>query len=324
METAPATAPFSPAEELRAAFWKLKKGRIRVSGARSTRAGSIGHDCERFIFYERTASELRTPHTEGLQCIFDLGNALEPIVIREIEAMGFEVVQRQRDHFDRTYEIGARADVSLRRPGWPRAITTEIKGLASHVADSIETLDDIRGSRLPHLRRYYSQLQTYLYLEGEGSDLGLFAFLNKGSGQIRFYDCPRDQAHIDKLLAKAARVRDAVRANEPLPRHETEDCGRCPFQHICLPDRTFGPGVQLLDSDEAAALIARKLELADAVSEANAIDRSLKKLLPEVPELLVGDFVVTAKLVHRDGYTVAPSAYWQRKFSQLNPNGGTH
>lgn len=315
-------AVFSPAAELGEAFLKLKRSRIRISSARSTRAGSIGHDCERFIFYERTAGDLRTPHDERLQAIFDLGNELEPFVIREIEAMGFEVVQRQRDHFDRVYEIGARADVALRRPSWPRAITTEIKGLAQHIAESIETVEDIRDSHMPHLRRYYSQLQTYLHLEG--SDLGVFAFLNKGTGRIRFYDCPRDQGHIDKLLARAARVRDAVRANEPLPRAEGDECARCPFQHVCLPDRTFGPGVRIIDSEEVQALIGLRFDLADAKRDYEAADRQLKKLLPETDaEVIVGDYLVTGKWISRDGYTVKPSRYLQRSFTKLS-SGGTH
>jgi hypothetical protein len=313
--------PSSRASELREAFWKMKRSRIRISSARSTRAGSIGHPCERFIYYERTAGDLRTPHTEGLQAIFDLGNELETFVVHELEAMGLEVVQRQRDYFDRAYEIGARADVAIKARGWPRAITSEIKGLAAHVADGIETLDDIRNSHMAHVRRYYGQLQTYLHLDG--TDAGLFIIFNKGSGALTFIDVPRDQPYIDELLAKAARIRDAVRANEPPARHEDEDCGRCPFQHVCLPNRTFGPGVQIVDSEEIEQLIQLRMELADAKRDYDAADRALKKLLPEAEELLVGDFAITGKWVEREGYTVAPTRYLTRKFTRIH-NGGQH
>ncbi len=67
----PATgaAPFSPASEMREAYWRMKERRIRVSVARSTRAGSIGHPCERFIFYERTVpASQRVPHGVHKSC----------------------------------------------------------------------------------------------------------------------------------------------------------------------------------------------------------------------------------------------------------------
>ncbi len=306
----------SPAAELREAFWKLKASRVRVSPAHTCRASSIGEPCERRLFYTRTAGEMATPHRPELQAIFDLGNGLERYVIRELEALGADIVQREKDHLDREHQLTGRVDARLRLPSWAHALPAEIKGLNPYTAESIETVEDIRESRQHWVRKYYDQLQTYLHFER--ADMGVFVLLNKVSGEITFVDCPRDQARIDELLAKAARIRDAVKAGEPPARHETEDCGRCPFQHVCLPDRSFGPGVQILDSEEVQALIARKLELAPAKSEAEAIERSLKKLLPEVPELLVGDFVVTAKKIDRAAYSVEASSYWQRRFARLS------
>lgn len=310
-------ASFSPAAELRAAFWKLKASRVRVSPAHTSRASSIGEPCERKLFYTRTAGELAKPHRPELQAIFDLGNGLERYVIRELEALGADIVQREKDHLDRQNQLSGRVDARLRMPSWERPLPAEIKGLNPYTAESIETVEDIRSSRQHWVRKYYDQLQVYLHFEH--ADLGVFVLLNKVTGEISFVDCPRDQARIDELLAKAARIRDAVAAGEPPERLETEECARCPFQHVCLPDRTFGPGVQIIDSEEVQALIARKLELADAKSEADAIDRSLKKLLPEVPELLVGDFVVTARRVERAAYAVSASSYWQRTFSRVTP-----
>lgn len=311
----PAASP-SPAAELRAAFWKLKASRVRVSPAHTCRASSIGEPCERRLFYARTAGEQATPYKPELQAIFDLGNGLERYVIRELEALGADIVQREKDHLDREHQLSGRVDARLQMPAWERPLPAEIKGLNPYTAESIESVEDIRDSHQPWVRKYYDQLQTYLHFEH--AELGVFVLLNKVSGEITFVDCPRDQERIDQLLAKAARIRDAVAAGEPPARHETEDCGRCPFAHVCLPARTFGPGVQIVDSEEVQALIARKLELEAAKREADAIDRSLKKLLPEVPELLVGDFVVTAKRVERAAYAVEASSYWQRKFARLS------
>jgi CRISPR/Cas system-associated exonuclease Cas4 (RecB family) len=311
----------SPASELRDAFWRLKKSRIRISPAHTSRASSIGEHCERKLYYQRTAGEMATPHGPELQAIFDLGNGLERYVIRELEAMGADIVQREKDYLDRERELSGRIDAKIRMPAWSRPIPAELKGLNPYTAESIEAIEDIRASRQAWVQKYYDQLQTYLHFEN--APLGVFVLLNKVSGEIGFIDCPRDEERIAQILAKAERIRDAVRAGEPPLRNDTGDCGRCAFAHVCLPDRTFGPGVQILDSVEVEQLIARKLELAEPHKEAEAIDRQLKKMLPGVPELLVGEYVVTAKQVHRNGFTVQPTDYWQRSFSQTK-KGDVH
>jgi len=312
----------SPAEEMREAFWALKRRRIHVSAAHVSRASSIGTPCERRLFYDRTAGELARPYSPELQAIFDLGKELEGYVIHELEAMGCEVTQRERDYLDRDLEIGGHADSRVCRPGWPRPLTAEIKGLNTHTAESIETIADIRDSRQTWVRKYYDQLQTYLMFDG--APAGVFVLLNKGSGQITFVDCPRDDERIDAIKAKAARIRDAVRANEPPPRLQSDDCGRCPFEHVCMPDRLAGEGTQILDGEaavEAELLIAKRLELAVAHSEFEAVDRQLKKMLPGTSELLVGRFIVQARQVARKGFVVEPTTYWQRRYAAFD-NGG--
>lgn len=305
----------SPAEDLTAAFWKLKAKRVRVSPSHTTRASSIGEACERKLFYSRTAGEMATPHKPDLQAIFDLGKELEGFVLRELEAMGVEVVQRERDYHDRALELTAHSDARIRMPGWPTTITAEVKGLNPYTAESIETIEDLRDSRQGWVRKYYDQLQAYLYFDG--GERGVFVLLNKVTGQIRFIDCPRDQARIDELLAKAARIRDAVRADQAPERHETDDCLRCPFLALCMPGRRNEGAVVFFDQAEAIALVERRLELADAKKEFDAVDRQLKALLPEAEEVAVGDFMVRGKWTERAGYTVQPTRYITRTYVRI-------
>ncbi len=311
----------SPAADLREAFWRLKQSRIRIYPTHTTRASSIGDPCERRLFYGRTASELAKPYGPSLQAIFDLGKHLEHYVIHELEALGAEVTQRERDYLDRAFEISAHADARVCMPGWPRAITCEVKGLNPYTVESIESTEDIRDSRQRWVRKYYDQLQTYLYFDR--GEAGLFVLLNKVTGQITFIDCPRDQARIEDLLAKAARIRDAVRTDTPPPRYESDECARCGFEHVCMPDRPVGVGTQILDgpaAEEAEELIERRLELAQAKSEFDGIDRRLKALLPGNEELLVGRFLVKGKQIHRDAYEVKAGSYWLRSYAELRTN----
>ncbi len=312
---AEATGLLSPAEDLAAAFWKLKARRVRVSPSHTTRASAIGEACERKLFYSRTAGELAVPHKPDLQAIFDLGKELEGFVLRELEAMGVEVVQRERDYHDRGLELTAHSDARIRMNGWPATLTAEVKGLNPYTAESIETVEDLRDSRQTWVRKYYDQLQAYLYFDG--GNLGVFVLLNKVSGQITFINCPRDQARIDELLAKAARIRDAVRANEPPPRNESDECLRCPFLALCAPGRSNAGSVVFFDQAEAVALVERRAELADAKKEYEAVDRALKGMLPEAEELMVGDFMVRGKWTERAGYTVQPTKYITRTYVRI-------
>ena len=315
---APAGA-FSPAKDLQEAYRRMKQRRIRVSVARSTRAGSIGNPCERYIFYERTVpADQRVPHDVGRQELFDLGNAIEPWVVREIEDAGFEIVGRQKDWYDADLEIGARGDLRVAKrspPLWPSPAVVEIKGIAPYAADGIRTVKDIRDHRSPWVRRYYDQEQVYLRFDGGA--WGLFALANKLSGHVEFVDCPRDDQRIAELEAKAARVRDAVRAGVAPERHVTDECQRCPFLHVCMPGRENSPAAIFFDQAEAMTLIDRRLELAGAKKEYDAIDRRLKGMLPEAEEVVVGDFLVKGTWRERAGYTVGPTKFIERAYVRI-------
>jgi hypothetical protein len=318
------TVQFSPAAEMNDAYRRMKEKRIRVSVARSTRAGSIGNQCERFIYYERTVpATQRVPHSVGLQEIFDLGNALEPWIVREIEDAGFEIVGRQKDWYDDDLEIGARGDVRVHHRGWPRPVVCEIKGLSPFAVEKIREAKDIRDHHSPWVRRYYDQGEVYLRFDG--GPVALFALANKLTGHVEFIDLPRDAERIAMLEAKAARIRDAVRAKVPPPRHETEDCARCPFLQVCMPDRLAEGGVTVLEgalAAEASDLIARRLELAAPSSEYEAIGKRLKALLPEQEgELLAGEFVVIGKRKSRAAYTAPASSWIERKYLPVVKGG---
>lgn len=309
MTAAENLAPPSPAELLKEKFWGLKRSRIRLSHSHTTRASSIGNDCERFLFYERTASELRTPHTPELQAIFDLGNQAERYVVAELGAMGFDVLERSRDYFDRARELTGHIDGKLAGFGLS-GVPMEAKGLNPFTADKVEKLEDIRDSRQAWVRKYYAQLQVYLHLDR--APLGVFVLLNKSTGAITFIDCPYDEPFALEMMARAERVRDAVKANEPLPRKESGECARCAFAHVCLPDRTFGEGVQVLDEPELIAAIERREMYRAAKKAFDEADAAVKEWLPKKPgELLIGDYVAIGNEVHRKAYTAKATSFVQ-------------
>lgn len=309
------------ATQLREAFWTLKRKRIRASPVHTTRASSLGHHCERFLVYERTQSELRTLHQPDLQAIFDLGHNVEKYVIHELEEMGCEVVQRGRDYEDKRYDMTGHVDAKLWMKDWPKPIPFEIKGLNPFTAESIATIEDIRDSRQIWVRKYYAQLQAYLFLDN--SELGVFALLNKSSGKIDFIECPLDYEYAEALLKKAERIRDHVKAGTLPERVLSAECARCPFAHVCLPDMQYGQGIEFFDSAEVEGMLARRAELESAAREFDALDKAIKKQLPHKPEVLIGQWAVTGKEIERKGYEVKPGSYWKFEFLKLT-NGGNN
>ncbi len=331
-ELAPAEA--SPAAFLKEAFHKLKRSRIRLHPVHTTRASSVGHECERFLVYERTAGEFRKPHDERVQALFDLGNELERYVVAELGDMGVDVLERSRDYFDRELDLSGHIDGKFALKGFDRPIPAEIKGLNPFTADRIETLDDIRNCRQGWVRKYYAQLQSYLHLDK--SPLGVFVILNKVSGELAFIDCPYDREFALELIAKVERVRDAVRAKTLPARHQTSDCARCPFAHVCLPDLNFGEAVKILDEPELIEAIRRREAARPGHAEFTAADKAVKAYLPEkAAELLVGPYALVGNEIARKAYAVKAGSYvkWDLRLvgpapappapQSLNPFGPT-
>lgn len=294
---------FDPAKDLDDLFWKLKRSRIRLaSPAPRTRASSIGHPCERYVFYERTVpGEMRLLHSPELQAIFDLGNEAENYVLREIELMGAEIVQRGRDFADERYDLSGHVDAKIRTRSWPRSIPTEVKGLNPATATQIKTAADIRDHKQAWVRKYYSQLQAYLLLGGD--ELGLFALLNKSTGAIRFINCPIDYDHAEGVLKKAERIKLALVKNEPPPRTISDECARCAFLQVCGPDQQFGAGVSILEDPELPAMLERLEALREAADDFDDLDKEIKSRLPnKAGEFLAGDFAVIRTEQSRKAY----------------------
>jgi CRISPR/Cas system-associated exonuclease Cas4 (RecB family) len=309
---------FSPSSDLEAAYRKSMEVLVHPNGpAANTRASGIGNECDRAIVYDRTVlAEQRAKHTPELQAIFELGKDFEKIAVRRLEDMGAEIVQRGRDYMDPRYQLSGHTDLKLRMPHWKRAVTCEVKGLNPYTGEGIQSLHDIRESRQAWVRKYYAQLQTYLFLAGE--DLGVFVLFNKSTGWPTFIDCPLDYEYAESLLKKAERVKLHV-ANNTLPeRHLSADCRRCAFLAVCAPDVDYGDGVLIISDPELEQMIARRGELAAAAKEYEALDKSLKDALPQREgEILIGDFVLVRTFQSRRAYAVKETHFYRTNIRRI-------
>jgi hypothetical protein len=185
--------------------------------------------------------------------------------------------------------------------------------MSPHIWDRVQTLEDLEHARQPWLRKYVAQLQVYLLLAGE--ERGLFVLLNKSSGALRVLEMPLDYAYAEGLLRKAERVRDAVRSGVAPERVIADHCERCPFAHVCLPDRKAGEGVGVIDSAELVALLDRRAALAEAAAEFKEADEAVKDMLPaKAGELVAGDWIIKTSERVRQPYTVKGGSYFVRSY----------
>ena len=151
---------------------ELKKSRIKQWPVNSNRASSLGHECLRYLVYERTRWQEKVLHGVTLQMIFDEGNLHEKAVIRDLQDAGNEIIEQQRAFAWSAYLITGHIDGKLLKDSI--AIPFEIKSCSPWIFQSINKLNDLHNHKYHHVRCYPSQLTLYLLMDNK--EFGYFIF----------------------------------------------------------------------------------------------------------------------------------------------------
>lgn len=258
----------------------------KIYQPQSTTASSLGYRCERRLVYARTRPEMAVAISTELASIFEEGDLHQTDVRRELLVLGFEALEAERAFRDEKLEIAGRIDGMFSMPGDHRSrIPVEIKscsGTPPATAEGLRAHDGIYA-------RYYAQMQTYLVLTS--SPGGIFLFKDKMMGLWTLVPVALDYEYAERLLKKAERVRDHVKAGT-LPDRlvDRSECGACPFKDtICLP----------ADADVDPMLLVNDTELISQLEERERLDLSattydkIDKAVKERFRLTCGDrFVV--------------------------------
>jgi len=102
-----------------------------------------------------------------------------------------------------------------------------------------------------------------------------------------------DYGYAETLIHKAELVNTHVKANTLPPKiNQPDECSRCPFNHICMPDLAAGEGLKLVDNAEIEELLQQRTELEPAKKEFDGVERQLKKLLVPGQDAIIGDYLV--------------------------------
>lgn len=301
---------------------EAKRAKIKSYPCHVVRASEVGHDCERYLVYSITRWQDKTPYEPELQFIFEGGNLVEDLAIKDFEEAGFKVYRPEPDRGIAESRPAITGHIDFRVDfGDGKVYTGEIKGLNKYDFDSLNCLQDFFDSKKVWIRKYPAQLMTYLYIKGE--DRGFFYLKSIPGFQPKLIWVDLDYEYMESILKKTERIEKHI-ADKTLPDHidNYSICERCAFLHICLPDLKR-LALEMIDDDELEAKLKIWYELKEANREYTELDKDIKSYFKGHERLAIGDFLITGKLIEKKAYIPKPigaSSYWQYKINKLGSN----
>jgi len=293
-----------------------KARKIKQYPVNSNRASDLGNPCVRYHVLNRTRWQERSLHDVGLQMIFDMGNEIEEIVLKELAEAGIKVIEQQRSFQWKEYGITGHIDGMILSDG--EAIPMEIKSCSPFVFKAINTIDDLRRGRYAYLRKYPTQLNLYLLMDNK--EKGVFLFKCKTSGAIKEIWMDIDYNLGEETLKRAEAINTHLAAGTiPEPINDNMWCDGCAYAHICLPEHT-GKEVEI-DTGELATMLDRLEELKPIVTEYEEIDDQVKRAVEGREKVLAGNWLVLGKWMDRKSYDIPAdlkaqyekvTQYWRR------------
>ncbi len=252
---------------------EVKQNKIRQYPTNSWRASMVGHPCERYLIYERTRWQDKKLHNIDLQYIFDLGNEIEDITLKDLKEAGFNIIQQQRDFSDLNLNLTGHIDGLIEIDG--QYYPLEIKSCSEFIFNSINTYEDLKNSKKTWIRNYPVQLNLYLYFTNK--EKGVLLFKNKQTGQYKEIWINFDWDLVDDVIKKVKRLNEYLKNNQlPERINDASLCVDCAYNHICLPDILQEGQVDISEEDNLKQLLQRWEELKVYADEFKKIDEEIK------------------------------------------------
>lgn len=284
-------------------LYECASKRRKVYRCRSNRASAIGGDCERQLVYERTHWQEKELHDVDLELIFGEGNIQEEATMRALADAGIHVIEQQRPLSWDKYNITGHVDGVIAVNG--KAVLLEIKSMADSIWRSIfrdgpraylwEEVDASFTAK-PWLRKYYPQLQVYLLCKE--TENAILLCKNKSTGAFAQVNIELDYEVAEAMVQRAERINAHVAVGTYPERiaWDADTCGRCPFLHICQPDRVNKDPIQFVEDEEAAKTLDQRGEAQEAsraykIAHEWVIDWAWKRY-PDKPTLTVGNWLI--------------------------------
>lgn len=338
MSTATAAAPAPLPDELTTAgfaslFAETLRKQIRIWPSRSWAPSQVGHPCDRYLVWRWTRAQDQLPHDPMLEAVFQEGNLHQPHVYARLEQMGFEVV-RESDRPERWQPkpgiiLSGRIDgrvTGFKGRRYPRPLVLEIKTIAPHAFDQLDTLQDLVEHRAYYVRGYYVQMQLYLLLDN--TDMGLIVLKSKGSGALRALPVPLDLVVAEAALKRIERLHPFVKDEKdppPIP-YDAAVCGRCGFLPYCWPPREE-EGMEVVDDGDLVDLLIEHERLKRLKYGFEDLDQQIKDRMKPILTKdgqralirggAIGDYLASLKIVTMPERTLKAGAQRRVSFERL-------
>lgn len=292
-----------------------KERKIKGYPVNSNRASDLGIPCVRYHVLNRTRWQEKSLHDSGLQFVFDMGNEIEEIVLKELAEAGVKVIEQQRSFEWKEYQITGHIDGKIMVDNIVYPVPMEIKSCSPFVFKAINSINDLKNGKYGYLRKYPTQLNLYMFMDNK--EKGVFLFKDKVSGQIKEIWMDIDYNMGEETLKRAEAINSHLAAGTmPEPINDEMWCEGCSFEHICLPEH-IGKEVEI-DTGELATWLDRQAALKEAKKEYDELDDLIKKAVEGREKILAGDWFISGKWYERKSYTVPDSRYWRSSIKRVN------
>jgi hypothetical protein len=257
-------------------------------------------DCDRYMVYGVLNWEDRLPTTWELHERFEAGNDAENKIVALLRKWGFDVIHTQMpiEVKNRQGEIicTGRIEGKIKHDG--ELVPFEAKLMMPYKFKGINSVEDMNKDIF--YRKYPRQMGAYLY--GQNKEQGLFIITD--GVRLKFIPIYLEYETMEWILQRLERNWEHVK-NKTLPdriEYKSKMCGKCPFNHVCLPDMK-AQGEGMITDDELEQDLTKWWELKEAKQEYDSLDKSIKSQV-EGRQFLLGEFQVGGKYIERSSYSV--------------------
>jgi len=298
---------------------ETKAAKIKLYPCLSNRASALPDACTRKLVYQRTRWQEAALHDVDLQYIFDEGNHQEEIVIKDLAAAGIQVQQQQRPFEWKEYQITGHVDGFVQTESG--LVPIEIKSMSPNVFKCMNSVDDLK--RYSWTRKYTGQIVLYMLMGN--CDKAILLLKNKSTGQLKQFDLDlNDYLDVgEELLKKAEEINKHVAAGTiPGFCDDADECMKCAFRHICMPDMKAAPGLKIIDKADLEQKLKRMEELRPAWEEYEEIKSVVDDEIKGVDNALIGDYLISGKEVvmnmkAQPAKEAFVRKYWKSKITKI-------
>jgi hypothetical protein len=222
-----AEIPVSPDNVVTWIYGKYEEG--QQSNRLYLGASTLGHECDRFLWYQFRWAFKPEQHTGRLLRLFETGNLEEARVVKELQTIGVLVTSQQQEITGCDGHMRGHLDgIAAHVPEAPKS--EHVLEIKTHNEKSFKALlkDGVKKSKPMH----YVQMQ--LYMLHTGLERALYVAVNKNDDSLY-----SERVHYDAACALAAMKRAArIVRSETAPGKLSDDpafyvCNWCSAKGIC-------------------------------------------------------------------------------------------